>query len=90
MFALLGYLALAGAPPGPETVFNDAGYIQIKNANGTGSLFYCDFNNPPSFLCNITNNVGFVRTHSHPLPSPPYSGMFESRNNPATDPFVFW
>eukprot|EP00035_Acanthoeca_spectabilis_P022681 m.445179 g.445179 ORF g.445179 m.445179 type:complete len:460 (-) comp19195_c0_seq1:99-1478(-) len=57
MFALLGYLALAGAPPGPETVFNDAGYIQIKNANGTGSLFYW---------------------------------MFESRNNPATDPFVFW
>ncbi|GAB5371258.1 hypothetical protein AAMO2058_001563900, partial [Amorphochlora amoebiformis] len=48
-------LALAGAPPGPEKAFNDAGYIPV--ALGTKQLFYW---------------------------------FFESRGDPATDPFIIW
>lgn len=48
--------ALAGAPEGPETVFNDAGYIAVGD-DSEHNLFYW---------------------------------MFESRNDPTTDPVLLW
>ena len=53
--ALLGVSVHGGAPPTPETVYNDAGYITVHN--NTRHLFYW---------------------------------YFESRNDPANDPFVLW
>lgn len=54
MLLLLPLAAYAGAPVGPETVFNDAGYVTVgKNHH----LFYW---------------------------------LFESRNSPATDPWIIW
>ena len=53
--AALAIPALAGAPDGPESVFNDAGYIEVGEDGH--NLFYW---------------------------------MFESRNEPATDPVLLW
>ena len=55
VWASLG-LAESGAPPGPETVFNDAGYITVGEKQDK-NLFYW---------------------------------MFESRNDPVTDPVLLW
>lgn len=53
--ALLAVSVHGGAPPTPETAYNDAGYISVHN--NTRHLFYW---------------------------------YFESRNDPANDPFVLW
>eukprot|EP00056_Hartaetosiga_gracilis_P004087 m.71217 g.71217 ORF g.71217 m.71217 type:complete len:436 (-) comp11701_c0_seq7:784-2091(-) len=42
VFVLVGVVC-AGAPPGPEKVYNDAGYIDIENSFGTAHLFYWFF-----------------------------------------------